>query len=218
MWLVWRGRISAWIAAPALLIGLIACAPYLALIAVYGSPAPDTPAQQALLVEFGARAGWTDAPRLSLFNYVATFLASFVDHWMPAPDQSNILTGLWSLSLVVMLGCALAGFGVGCRRVLARNDPSPAEIVCVLAGLVILGTLCVHIAFSYQRHLATGWMMDAYPRYYLPLIAFMPLGCLLLASALPARWRQSAIGFFAAQPLLFLIVGTALGAGGGPMS
>ena len=68
--------------------------------------------------------------------------------------------------------------------------------------------LPIHIAFSYGRHLETGWLMDAYPRYYLPLIAIVPLACLSLADAIdwPAL-RRALIAFLILGPILFRLFG-----------
>ncbi|MEJ2625366.1 MAG: hypothetical protein P8Z80_12720 [Pseudolabrys sp.] len=52
-----------------------------------------------------------------------------------------------------------------------------------------------------MRHLAYGWMMDAYPRYYLPLAALVPLVRLSLAAAIRhPRLRAVLIGFLIAGP------------------
>ena len=58
----------------------------------------------------------------------------------------------------------------------------------MIAGTIALAaTFAIHVAYSYGRHLATGWLMDAYPRYYLPLIAIVPLAGLSLLAAVGRR-------------------------------
>ncbi|MFX7620793.1 hypothetical protein ABTJ52_20550, partial [Acinetobacter baumannii] len=57
------------------------------------------------------------------------------------------------------------------------------------------------------HHVETGWMMDAYPRYYLPLAAIVPLACLSLLAAVPPAMRRPLAGFFIIQPILFQLLG-----------
>ena len=50
--------------------------------------------------------------------------------------------------------------------------------------------------------------MDAYPRYYLPLVAIVPLACLSLPPGLETpRWRNALLAFLIAGPVLFRIFG-----------
>jgi hypothetical protein len=65
----------------------------------------------------------------------------------------------------------------------------------------------IHGAFSYERHLAFGWMKDAYPRYYFPLAALIPLADLsLLAAIKQPRLRSMLTGFLIASPLVMLVL------------
>jgi hypothetical protein len=51
---------------------------------------------------------------------------------------------------------------------------------------------------------ATGWLMDAYPRYYLPLIAIVPLACLSFLAAIESpRWRNGLLAFLVTGPVIF---------------
>src|SRR5581483_1715799 len=95
---------------------------------------------------------------------------------------------------------------------LLRQAETALDVV-VVSGLLASGaTLACNIVFSYGRHLATGWMMDAYPRYYLPLAAAVPLAALSLVSAIEhPRWRNAAIVFLIANPLIFRVLGGPLG-------
>jgi hypothetical protein len=53
--------------------------------------------------------------------------------------------------------------------------------------------------------------MDAYPRYYLPLAAVVPLACLsLLAAVESMRMRQLLVGFLVAGPIVFRLLGAPL--------
>jgi len=68
------------------------------------------------------------------------------------------------------------------------------------------------VIYSYGRHLSTGWLMDAYPRYYLPLAAVVPLACLSLLTAVAAPRRRAALLIvLIAGPALFRIFGAPLG-------
>ena len=61
----------------------------------------------------------------------------------------------------------------------------------VIAGtLALAATLAIHVGYSYSRHLATGWLLDAYPRYYRPLA-----GLSLAATIEASRWRAALLAF-----------------------
>jgi len=45
-------------------------------------------------------------------------------------------------------------------------------------------TFVIHRVFSHPYHLAFGWVTSAYPRYYLPLAALVPLAGLSLFAAI----------------------------------
>ena len=83
----------------------------------------------------------------------------------------------------------------------------------IVAGmLAIVATLIVHIVFSYQRHLQTGWMLDAYPRYYLPMIAIVPLAAIRFVDAVASsKIRSMLLLFLIAAPLVFGLLGGPLG-------
>ena len=207
VYLLWRGRFHHQWILPIGLTAILALAPYAVFVAQYGSPTPDTPAQIALL-ETGARAtGWADAARLSIPAYVLHFLSGFVAGWMPTLAPRNIMNyAALALPIGVLL-CALAGFTISVRRLLRREETA-IDIIVVAGILAIAATLACNILFSYGRHLSTGWMMDAYPRYYLPLAAVVPLAGLSLLSAVEhPRWRMGLIAFFIAGPLLFRLLG-----------
>ena len=61
--------------------------------------------------------------------------------------------------------------------------------------------------YSYRRHVATGFLMEAYPRYYLPLAAIIPLAAVLLLAAIERpRIRAALMGFLIAGPILFRLL------------
>ena len=210
-YLLWRGRLPwRWVIAAAIAF-VLAAAPYLLFIAQYGSPTPDTPAQIAL-IENGARAaGWADLPRKSFAGYAAYFVVAFVADWMPTLAARSVFNYAMLAIPVAAIGCALAGVAVSVRRLWQRTETALDVVVCA-GTLALIVTFAVHIGYSYERHLATGWLMDAYPRYYLPLIAIVPLAGLSLVAAIAhPRWRAALLAFLMAGPILFRLLGAPLG-------
>jgi hypothetical protein len=187
----------------------LAAAPAVELWLLYGSPAPDTPAQHALLIDGAREAGWAGHDRLGPFAYGWRFLAAFVDGWMPALANKSPLQKAMLAVPVATLLLAVAGAFLSLKRIAGRGPGTGAIEPVVAAGAVaIAATLAVHVAFSYQRHLATGWMMDAYPRYYLPLVAIAPLATLALLRRVERPGpRHLLAGFLLAGPLAFRLLG-----------
>lgn len=190
---------------------MLAAAPYLALVLQFGSPTPDTPAQHALLTNGAEIAGWSDAPRLSPAAYTAFFLKSFVLAWMPTLHPRNDLQLALCILPAAIVGLAIGGTIIALRAVV-RRSASATDIIVVAGMAAIAATLTIHIAFSYQRHLQTGWMMDAYPRYYLPLMAIIPIAALTLAMHLHSlQSRTILVAFLIASPIVFQLFGAPLG-------
>ncbi len=188
----------------------IAASPYLAFILQYGSPAPNTVGQDLLLTSGASTAGWADAPRMAPLDYAGFFLKSFLMNWMPSlRPRETVQLSLLALPAAVVL-ISLAGYGVSLRALLNRN-PQPQHFIVTAGMSAIVLTLAIHIAFSYHRHLQTGWQMDAYPRYYLPLIAIIPIAALAASSAVPQhRLRTGLISFLVAAPIIFALFGAPL--------
>ena len=210
-YLLWRRRLSWSALIPIALAFALAAAPYIIYAVQYGSPTPQTAAQIALLEDGARTAGWADLPRKSFPAYIVYFVIAFVADWMPALGDRNVLQYSMLAIPVAALGCALAGIAVSLRRLWRRQET--ALDVVVIAGTVALGaTFAIHVTYSYGRHLATGWMMDAYPRYYLPLAAIVPLAGLSLLAAVEApRWRAALLAFLIAGPAIFRVFGAPLG-------
>src|SRR3569832_1648662 len=139
---------------------IVAASPYLVFMLQYGSPAPNTPAQSALLTNGAAIAGWADAPRMTPAVYVVFFLKSLLMGWILVLPPLNALDlPLLALPAAIVL-ISFAGLGVSIRALIDRRA-QPADFI-VIAGMGALAlTLAIHMAFSYQRHLQTGWMLDA---------------------------------------------------------
>lgn len=201
-YLILRGEFRARWIAPILVAAMLAAAPYIAFILQYGSPAPDTQAQAELLRSGSQTTGWSGSERLSLISYAAHFIGEFFSQWIPVLKERSLFNyAMLALPAVTVL-LALAGFCVSVNRLRQRHE-RPLDILVIAGWLAILLTFGFHFVFSYQRHLATGWMLDAYPRYYLPLAVIVPLAALVLAKALSSRFRNLLVGFLILAPLAF---------------
>jgi len=210
-YLLWRKRLRwTWSIAIASAFAL-AAAPYVIYIAQYGGPVPTTPAIVAF-VDDGARAfGWADLPRRSFLGYFAYFVSDFVANWMPALAARNVLQyGLLAIP-VAALASAAAGLVVSLRR-MWRGQEGVIDVVVVCGALALAANFALHIAYSYRFYAATGWLAGAYPRYYLPLAAIVPLAALSLLAAVAApRWRAALLAFLIAGPVIFRVFGAPLG-------
>lgn len=207
VWLAWRRRLQPRWGVLAAAAMMLAAVPYVALFVQYGSPAPNTPGQIAMLKMGAHIAGWDVAPRMSPVAYAVYFVGEFIRGWMPTLAPHNALNDVALVIPLAMACCAFAGVMASVRRI-ARRDESAIDVVVVASALAFAVTFGIHGVFSYQRHLAYGWMMDAYPRYYLPLAAFMPLAGLSLGAAVRGpRARALLIGFLIAGPLVFALLG-----------
>jgi hypothetical protein len=210
-YLLWRQRWSWSALIPIALAFALAAAPYIIYAVQYGSPTPQTPAQIALLQDGARTAGWADLPRKSFPGYIVYFVIAFVADWMPALGERNVLQYSMLAIPLAALGCALAGIALSLRRLWCRQDTA-LDVVVVAGTIALLATFAIHITYSYGRHLATGWLMDAYPRYYLPLAAIVPLaGLSLLAVVEAPRWRAALLAFLIAGPAIFRVFGAPLG-------
>ncbi len=211
VYLLWRRRLTwIWVLA-ALLVFVLAAAPYFEFILRYGSPTPETPAQLALLKDGARVAGWADLPRKSFPAYVIYFVVAFVAEWMPTLAPRSLLNYAMLAIPVAALICAFAGIALSLRR-LWRGKEGALDIVLLSGTAAIAATFAIHVVYSYGRYAATGWLMDAYPRYYLPLAAIMPLAGLSLAAAIESpRWRGALLGFLIAGPIAFRLLGAPLG-------
>ena len=210
-YLLWRQRLSWSTLMPIALAFALAAAPYIIYAVQYGSPTPQTPAQIALLQDGARTAGWADLPRKSFPAYIVYFVIAFVADWMPALGDRNVLQYSMLAIPVAALGCALGGIALSLRRLWRRQD-SALDVVVIAGTVALVATFAIHVTYSYGRHLATGWLMDAYPRYYLPLAAIVPLAGLSLLAAVEApRWRAALLAFLIAGPAIFRVFGAPLG-------
>ena len=210
-YLLWRQRLRWSLLVPIALAFAFAAAPYIVYAVQYGSPTPQTSAQIALLQDGARTAGWADLPRKSFPAYIVYFVIAFVADWMPALGDRNVLQYSMLAIPVAALGCALAGIALSLRRLWRRQDTA-LDVVVVAGTIALVATFAIHVTYSYGRHLATGWLMDAYPRYYLPLAAIVPLaGLSLLADVKTPRWRAALLAFLIAGPAIFRVFGAPLG-------
>lgn len=206
--MIWRGRHKTWWIAAAAVAALIAASPYLALWAQYGGPAPDTPGQILLLKSTAPQdIGWENAPRLSFPGYAAAFAKAFIVQWVPTPAERNMLHYAMLVAPVFAIACAVAGFYVSVRRI-ARREEQSADVLVAVGFVFLLFTLACHLVFSYRHHVVYAYVADAYPRYYLPLGAVVPLAGLSLLSAIRAPRRREALNvMLIAAPLALMFFG-----------
>lgn len=210
-YLLWRKRLPWSWALASLLVFLLAAAPYIIFILQYGSPTPETPAQIAL-IENGARAaGWAELPRRSLPAYLLYFIVAFVAQWMPTLAPRNAFNYAMLAIPALTLVCAMAGVALSLQR-LRRRTETALDVIVIAGAVAIAATFAIHVVYSYGRYVWAGWLMDAYPRYYLPLAAIVPLACLSLVAAIEApRWRGALLGLLIAWPIVFRLFGAPLG-------
>jgi len=101
---------------------------------------------------------------------------------------------------------AVSGFDLAISRTPGRHASTSS------CSPALTATFAVHVGYSYARHVATGWLLNAYPRYYLPLAAIVPLAALSLLTAIEApRWRAALLAFLIASPILYRIFGAPFG-------
>jgi len=107
--------------------------------------------------------------------------------------------------------CAFAGVFVSARRI-AQQQPASLHVLIVALGLAFAATFLVHGIYAYRLHTEFGWLTSAYPRYYLPLAALVPLaGLALLEAVKQPSARAILLVFLIAGPVLLCITGTPLG-------
>ena len=210
-YIAWRRRVP-WLWTIAVLLAVaIAAAPYAIYLLQYGSPTPETPAQIALITDGARAAGWADLPRKSFPDYLGHFLVALIVDWMPVLGVRSDFNYAMLVIPVVALVCALAGILLSLRR-LRRGQETTLDTVVLAGAAALAATFALHVGYSYGRHVATGWLMDAYPRYYLPLAAILPLAALSLLAAIETpRWRAGLLAFLIAGPVIFRIFGAPLG-------
>jgi hypothetical protein len=211
LWMIWHGRLlSRWIG-PIAIAMLLASAPYILLFAQYGSPTPRTPGQLEMIRTGALAAGWSSAPRLAPASFAMSFLSEFVREWMPTLKPRNALNyGALVIPIAAAL-CALAGFALALRRI-AFGNADPLDVLVAVGSLAFAATFLIHGIFSYQLHVEFGWLTTAYPRYYLPLVAIVPLADLLLLDAIKQPTAHTTLLIFLiAGPIVFRVLGAPLG-------
>jgi hypothetical protein len=211
IYMVWRKRLAwSWMIAAGFVF-VLAAAPYLIYIAQYGSPVPPTPALLVSIDEGVHKYGWANLPRKSFAGYLLYFAGDFIANWMPTLAPRNAL----QYALLVLPAGALAGAAAGLLfslRRLWRREESTLDVVVIAGALGMAANVPFHIGYAYSFYAASGWLAGAYPRYYLPLAAIVPLAGLSFAAALQApRWRTGVLACLIAGPVLFRVFGAPLG-------
>jgi hypothetical protein len=151
------------------------------------------------------------AARLTPASYAAHFVSEFVLEWMPTLKPRNALNYA-ALAIPIMVAlCAFAGILVAVQRI-AYGKGGPLDIVIAAGALAFAGTFVIHGIFSYELHTEFGWLTTAYPRYYLPLAALVPLaGLSLLGAIKQPSARAMLLVFLIVGPLVFRLLGAPLG-------
>lgn len=206
-WAALRGQVHSRVIVIIIIALVLGSAPYIIFLCHYGSPAPSTHAQIEMLQSGAHAAGWDTARRMMPVEYTAYFFSEFLLRWMPLLGTRDSVNYLALIIPVVAVACALVGSLVSAARAI-RGQEGPADIVLVVGTVVLAVTVVIHIVFSYRRHVEFGWMMDIYPRYYLPLAVLVPLGGLSLAAAIRRPCPSSLlVGFLVLSPILFVFLG-----------
>jgi hypothetical protein len=211
LWLLWQGRLPLRWIGPIAIAVLLACAPYAVLFAQYGSPTPRTPGQLAMIETLAHAAGWDRAARAPPLVFAAHFVSEFVRDWMPTMKPRTALNyAVLAIPIAAVL-CGLAGVVLAVRRI-ADGRAGPLDIVIAAGALAFAGTLALHFIFNYQLHAEFGWTTTAFPRYYLPAAALVPLaGLSLLAAIKRPRARNILLGFLIVGPVVFRLLGAPWG-------
>jgi hypothetical protein len=211
LWLLWSGRLQhRWIGLIAI-AALLACAPYVALFAQYGSPTPMTPGELAMIKTGALAAGWDSAERMTPAAFAAHFVSEFVLEWMPTLKPRNALNYAALAIPITAALCAFAGILAAVRRI-AIGKEAPLDIVVAAGAMAFAATFLIHGIFGYQLHTEFGWLTTAYPRYYLPLAALIPLAGLTLLGAIEQPSVRTMLRvFLIAGPVVFRLLGAPLG-------
>lgn len=211
LWLLWQGRLQPRSIVLIAVAMLVAAAPYIALLAQYGSPTPRTAGQIAMIKAGAIAVGWDGAERMPALRFAAHFLSEFVLEWIPTLKPRNALNYAALAIPIVTVLCAFAGVFVSARRI-AQQQPASLHVLIVALGLAFAATFLVHGIYAYRLHTEFGWLTSAYPRYYLPLAALVPLaGLALLEAVKQPSARAILLVFLIAGPVLLCITGTPLG-------
>jgi hypothetical protein len=178
---------------------LIACClgllPYLLLILQYGSPAPFTDGQAAMLASRLAELPDWREQRYGLLAYLGHFAQSLLVYWPPAPPETRLEIALLAAPAACL---GIAALGIARAVIAMRRGTGDAMAVFVICGGLALGmVMLIHLGFTYQRHLETGWLRGVYPRYYFPLLPVLSAACAWLVSSCgrgrPAIWLAGAL-------------------------
>jgi hypothetical protein len=164
------------------------------------------------MIKSGALAvGWDSAERMTPASYAAHFVSEFVLEWMPILKPRNALNYAALAIPITAALCAFAGFLAAVQRI-AHEKAGPLDIVVAAGMLAFAATFLLHGIFSYELHTEFGWQTTAYPRYYLPLAAIVPLaGLSLLGAIKQPSARAILLVFLIAGPLVFRLLGAPLG-------
>ncbi len=135
---------------------MLAALPYLMLWWEYGSPAPNTPGQLAMMKEVLATKHLANHPAMSPFSFVRTMLLQLC-YQFGRPEITGLLL-VWLVASLAMLS----------HRRSAQGNALP--ILTRSAGLATLIMLIIHLIFAWRRYQQFDWPLDMGLRYYYPLL------------------------------------------------
>lgn len=142
-------------------IAALCVAPYLYMTVAYGSPAPNTAGQLALLADHPT-CHTAPALRMDWITWLPFFFAKFADQH--AISETTFFP-------IIFYGAALVALAFKWRAPSLNAENSGLHSVAFASAFATLATLAIHTIFSWQRHRDFGWICDSLLRYYLPLIA-----------------------------------------------
>jgi hypothetical protein len=209
-YMIWRKHAPlTWLAA-ATVAFLVAAAPYFIYLLQYGNPVPPTQALLGFVADGVHNFGWANLPRKSFAGYLMYFSGEFIANWMPTlANRSTFQYSMLAIPLATLL-CAAVGMAMSVRRIWRREE-TKLDVIVIAGALGLATNLPFHVGYNYSYYLASGWLGGAYPRYYLPLAAIIPLAGLSLAAAIgEPRWRAAVLTFLIAGPVVFRIFGAPL--------
>jgi hypothetical protein len=140
----------------ALILGCILVSiPYLWFMLEYGSPAPATPGQIAIISADSAT-----AIRMALPIYL-----------FESGRQAIINAGSDAAITYAVFFAGIA-FSIVLAIIKRKSSKMPAGLAMIFipTAIATLIVLIIHLRFSYQRHVQYGWQPELYPRYYFSLL------------------------------------------------
>ena len=211
VYLLWRAGCTGVDDGPPRTRLAFAAAPYVIYVAQYGARCRND-AGTGRVRRAGSsrlRLGRSAAPIPA--RLLRVFRFAFLANWMPTLAPRNTFQYAMLAIPVAALGCAAAGVVLSLQRMWRKREerrstswssPARSDLPRISRSTSSTATN------SMLRPVGCG----AYPRYYLPLAAIVPLAGLPARRRVEApRWRAGLLTFLIAGPILFRFLGAPLG-------